>query len=397
MKILLGVSSGIAIYKAVDLISRLRKKGHELKVIMTPNATRLISPVVFSSVGNCPVFVDPFDVRDGWIPHTELSRWADVLVIAPATADTTAKIATGRADNLLTLTALAFNKASKVIVPTMNDRMYGNPITQRNLSVLRDNGWFVLEPDEGFLACGDWGKGRYPDNEVIEEAIYMVTWEKPLKGYRILVTAGPTREYFDPVRFISNASSGKMGYALAKVAKRMGGRVHLISGPVSLSPPPFLDEFVKVVSAEEMRREVLERYEDMDVIVMNAAVADYKPSVYSESKIKKDKENLSLVLERNPDILREIGTKKGRRVLVGFSAETENFEENARKKLKEKNLDIVVVNDVRKTVESDTAEVVILTRDGVKKRVGPYDKEVIAFHVFDTVVDILRRSSGENP
>ena len=396
MRILLGVSSGIAIYKAVDLVSRLRKKGYELKIVMTPNATKLLSPVVFSSVGNCPVFIDPFEVKDGWIPHTELSRWADVLVIAPATADTIAKIATGRADNLLTLVALAFNRASKVIVPTMNDRMYGNPITQRNLITLKDNGWLVLEPEEGFLACGDWGKGRYPDNEVIEEAIHMVTWEKPLKGYKILVTAGPTREHLDPVRFISNVSSGKMGYALAKVAKRLGGHVCLISGPVSLSPPPFLDEFVKVISAEEMKREVLKRYENMDVIVMNAAVADYRPSTYSKSKIKKDMESFSLSLVRNPDILKELGKKKDNKVLVGFSAETENFEENAWEKLKEKNLDVVVVNDVRRTAGSDTAEVVILTKEGDKKRVGPYDKEVIAFHVFDTVVNILRRSHGED-
>lgn len=396
MNILLGVSSGIAIYKAVDLLSRLRKKGYELKVIMTPNATKLISPSVFSSVGNCPVFVDLFDVKDGWIPHTELSKWADVLVIAPATADTISKIAMGRADNLLTLTALAFSKYAKIIVPTMNDRMYRNPVTQRNISMLRDNNWFVLEPEEGFLACGDWGKGRYPDNNVIVEAIHLVTWKKALQGYKILVTAGPTREYIDPVRFISNASSGKMGYALAKIAKRLGGEVHLISGPVSISPPPFLDEFVKVVSAEEMKREVLKRYENMDVIVMNSAVADYKPSMYSERKIKKDSEKFSLVFEKNPDILKELGKRKEKRILVGFSAETENFEENGWKKLKEKNLDVVVVNDVRKTVEKDSAEVIIITRGGIKKRVGPYDKEVIALHVFDTVVDILSRSSSKD-
>jgi len=396
LNILLGVSSGIAIYKAVDLLSRLRKKGYELKVIMTPNATKLISPSVFSSVGNCPVFVDPFDVKDGWIPHTELSKWADVLVIAPATAETISKIVMGRADNLLTLTTLAFNKHAKIIVPTMNDRMYRNPVTQRNISMLRDNNWFVLEPEEGFLACGDWGKGRYPDNNVIMEAIHLVTWKKTLQGYKILVTAGPTREYIDPVRFISNASSGKMGYALAKIAKRLGGEVHLISGPVSISPPPFLDEFVKVVSAEEMKREVLKRYENMDVIIMNSAVADYKPSAYSERKIKKDSEKFSLVFEKNPDILKELGKRKEKRILVGFSAETENFEENGWKKLKEKNLDVVVVNDVRKTVEKDSAEVIIITKGGIKKRVGPYDKEVIALHVLDTVVDILSRSSSKD-
>ncbi len=389
MNVLLCVSSGIAIYKTVDLASRLRKMGHDLKVVMTPKAAELVSPSVFSAVGGCPVYVDEEDVKDGWIAHTEISRWADVLVVAPATANTIAKIAHGFADNILTLTVLAYNKKEKILVPTMNARMYENPIFLENLEKLKNAGWFVVEPEEGHLACGEVGKGRYPDNEKIVEAIHVLTTPKKLFGKKVLVTAGPTRERIDDVRFITNASSGKMGYALATVAKRMGARVCLISGPTHLAPPHFVDEFVRVESADEMYQEVMKRFEDVDLVIMNAAVGDYKPKERFQGKLKKDSPELTLHLVRTRDILRELGERKTKQVLVGFAAEVENFEENARKKILEKNLDFIVVNDARKTLGSETAEVWVFGREGLLERIEEGDKISVAHRVLDLVVASL--------
>jgi len=388
VKIILGVSSGIAIYKAVDLASKLRKEGHELYVVMTPDATRMISPVVFSAVGNCSVYHDWMDVRNGWIPHTDLSRTADVLVVAPATANTISKIANGIADNLLTLVALAFDKDAKILVPTMNYRMYSNKLFQENLEKLKNNGWFVVEPEEGHLACGEVGKGRYPENEKIVEAVHLLTFPKKLAGKKVLITAGPTRERIDAVRFITNASSGKMGYALATVAKRMGARVSLVSGPTSLKPPYYVDEFVKVESAEEMYEEVMKRFEDTDIVIMNAAVGDYRPKKVFEGKLKKTENDLVLHLERTKDILKELGQRKSNQILVGFAAEVENFEENAVKKLREKNLDLLVLNDARKAFSSDRVEVYIYGRDGFIKRIDEDDKIRVACIILDVVSNL---------
>ncbi len=276
MKILLGVTGCIAIYKVAGLASSLRKSGNELVVVMTRSAEKLVSKDLFSAVGGCPVYTDDsaFDIKNGWIPHTELSRWPDVLVVAPATANTIAKLANGIADNLLTMICLAYSGKSKLIVPAMNVRMYENPVTQRNLQVLRELGWWVLEPSEGHLACGEFGKGRYPENEIVEEAIRILVTEKKLKGMKLLVTAGPTWEPIDPVRVISNRSSGKMGYELARVAVRMGATVTLISGPSCLNPPYFVNEFIKIESSEEMYREVMSRFDSVDAVIMAAAVAD---------------------------------------------------------------------------------------------------------------------------
>ncbi|RKX38331.1 MAG: bifunctional phosphopantothenoylcysteine decarboxylase/phosphopantothenate--cysteine ligase CoaBC, partial [Thermotogae bacterium] len=234
MNVLVGVTGCIAIYKAVGLVSLLRKQGYDLRVVMTESAEKMVSKDVFSAVGGCPVYADQdaFSISDGWIPHTELSKWADILVIAPATANTASKLAHGIADNLLSLTCLAYEKPTRIIVPAMNVRMYENPVTKRNLDILKQDGWIVLEPEIGHLACGETGSGRYPDNEFILEAVRIATCKKLFSGQKLLITAGPTSEPLDPVRVLTNRSSGKTGYTLATVAKRLGAKVCLISGPV---------------------------------------------------------------------------------------------------------------------------------------------------------------------
>ncbi|AEH50165.1 bifunctional phosphopantothenoylcysteine decarboxylase/phosphopantothenate--cysteine ligase CoaBC [Pseudothermotoga thermarum] len=393
MKILLGVTGCVALYKVVGLVSSLRKAGNELVVVMTQSAEKLVSKDLFSAVGNCPVYTDKdaFDIKNGWIPHTELSKWPDVLVVAPATANTIAKIANGIADNLLTMVCLAYAGKSKLVVPAMNVRMYENPVTQRNIQTLRELGWWVLEPSEGHLACGEYGKGRYPENEVVEEAIKILATEKKLSGMKLLITAGPTWEPIDPVRIISNRSSGKMGYELAKVATRMGAKVTLISGPSCLKPPYFVEEFVKVKSSDQMYEEVVKRFDKADAVIMAAAVADYKPSFVSTEKIKKGSDTLVLTLEKTKDILSELGKRKGKRILVGFAVETSNLEEYAKTKLVSKNLDMIVANDVS-AMGSEKNLVVIFKSDGTSKRVGPDDKENIAFAILDELSLFWNRS-----
>lgn len=364
MNILLGVSSGIAIYKAVDLTSKIRKEGWNLKIIMTENATKLISPVVFSSVGNCEVYTDTYEIERGWIIHTEVSKWADIFIIAPATANTIAKLSNGFADNLLTTTALAFNKENKVIVPTMNTRMYENELTQENIKKLRGLGWKIIEPDSGHLACGDVGRGRYPENEKIIEFLRIISEEKPLLGKRVLVTAGPTREAIDPVRYISNHSSGKMGYAIAKVAKRLGAEVCLITGPTCLQYPYYVDSVISVESAKQMFNAVLENYSKYDILIMCAAVADYAPVETAKEKIKKTHERLVLELSKNPDILDYVGhNKREGQIVVGFAAETQNIIENAYEKLLRKNADVIVANDAKIAMGSDSNQVYLVFKE----------------------------------
>lgn len=364
MNILLGVSSGIAIYKAVDLASKIRKEGWNLKVIMTEHATKLISPIVFSSVGNCEVFTDTYEIEQGWIIHTEVSKWADVLLIAPATANTIAKLAHGFADNLLTTTALAFNKSNKVVVPTMNTRMYENQVTLENIEKLKEHGWKVLEPEAGHLACGEVGKGRYPENEKIIEFVKILSEEKPLSGKKVLITAGPTREAIDPVRYISNHSSGKMGYSIAKVAKRLGAEVCLISGPTCLEVPYFIDSYIRVESAKDMFEAVLEKYREYDILIMCAAVADYTPTQSSQEKIKKTQDKLVLELSKTPDILDFLGhNKQPGQIVVGFAAETQNIVDNAYEKLLKKEADVIVANDARRAMGSDENQVYLIFKD----------------------------------
>jgi len=389
MNILLGVSSGIAIYKAVDLASKIRKEGWNLKVIMTENATKLISPIVFSSVGNCEVFTDTYEIERGWIIHTEVSKWADVLLIAPATANTIAKLAHGFADNLLTTTALAFNKPNKVIIPTMNSRMYENDMTVENIEKLKQHGWKIVEPEAGHLACGEVGKGRYPENDKIIEFIKILTEEKPLLGKKVLITAGPTRESIDPVRYISNHSSGKMGYAIAKIAKRLGAQVCLVSGPTCLQIPYYTDSYVSVESAKEMFEAVLEKYKEYDILIMCAAVADYSPTQSAQEKIKKTQDKLILELSKNPDILEFVGKNKlPGQVVVGFAAETQNIVENAYEKLMKKNADVIVANDARKAMGSDENQVYLVFRDKPTIMVEG-KKEEVAKELLKRVCELL--------
>jgi len=385
--VLLGVTSGIAIYKAVDLLSKMRQIGCNPKVIMTENAQNWISDQVFSAIGNCEVYYETFDVKNGWIPHTELSRWAELFIVAPATANIIAKISHGIADDLLSCTALAYSKAPKIIIPTMNVRMYENPVNIRNLEVLKQDGWSIIEPEEGHLADGEFGKGRYPENtKILEYSEYLLS-KKDFMNKKVLITAGPTVERIDPVRFLSNRSSGKMGYELAREFSNRGAEVTLISGPTNLEPPSTVKKILRIESAMELREKVLEHFEDSDIIIMTAAVSDLRIKNYSEQKLKKDKV-VNLGIEKNPDIIKELGKEKREdQLLIGFAAETENLKENAIKKLKEKNMDMIILNDVsRKDIgfEREENEVSIFTSKE-ELRLEKNHKRIIAGNICDFI------------
>jgi len=386
-KILLGVSSGIAIYKAVDLLSKLRKAKAELRVILTPEAEKMVSGLVFSAVGNCPVYSDIFKVQEGFIPHTDLSRWAELFAIAPATANTIAKLNAGIADNLLLATALAYPDKPKLLVPTMNTRMFENPVTTENIAKLGSQGWSVVAPEEGHLACGDVGKGRYPENElIIEEMAYLLS-EKPLAGMKALVTAGPTRERIDNVRYITNRSSGKMGYAIARALRYMGAEVVLVTGPTALRAPAGV-EVVKVQSATEMAGAVDLYSKVSKVIVMAAAVADYKPVKPSEHKIKKSPGEFTLRLERTRDILATLERKEDQ-IVIGFCAEDRELEKRAREKLEKKSLDAIVCNDISRSdiaFGSEENEVFVYFKDGSSEHLDKADKELIASQLVKRVI-----------
>ncbi|WGS64745.1 bifunctional phosphopantothenoylcysteine decarboxylase/phosphopantothenate--cysteine ligase CoaBC [Marinitoga aeolica] len=391
-KIVLGVSSGIAIYKAVDLSSKLRKLDVDLNIVLTEDSKKMISPVVFSAVGNCPVYTDYFnEVKDGWIPHTQLSMESDAIIIAPATANIIAKIANGFADDLLSLIALAFRKEAKILVPTMNTRMYESPTLQRNLDILKKDGWIIVEPEVGHLACGEVGKGRYPDNEMILEYLEYVLTKKDMKGKKVLITAGPTVEPIDPVRNITNRSSGRMGYELARAFSYRGAEVTLISGPTNINPPYILKRFINVNTALEMKNEVMKYYKNSDIIVMSAAVSDYKVKNYSNKKIKKENENIILELDRNPDILKELGKiKKENQILIGFAAETNNLLNYAKRKLVEKNCDLIIANDVSKKeigFDSNLNEIDIINKMGDVTHVKKSSKRDIAFRIIDYIAN----------
>lgn len=390
--ILIGVTGGIAIYKVLSLVSSLVKEGANLKIIMTPDSQKFVSKMTFTSVGNCEVFTDPFEFKVS-IPHTTLSSWADVLVIAPATANTIAKIANGFADNLLTMTVLAFQK-KKILVPAMNTRMYENHVTLENIEKLRKLGWIILEPEEGRLACGDIGKGRYPENEKVLEVIKDCFIEREkVDNLPAIVTAGPTLEWIDTVRYISNPSSGKMGFAIAKELAKRGFEVSLISGPTHLTPYENLKEFVSIETADEMYREVLKRFEKTSLLVMTAAVADFKPAVRQTHKLKKENlEELSIKLVKNPDILKEISKIKKEQIVVGFAAESEDLLKNAKKKLEEKKLDLIVANDIsRKDIgfSSDYNEVKFIYSNGKVEEIERSSKEYIAYVIGNKLVDIF--------
>ncbi len=362
-----GVCGGIAAYKIVDVVSRLKKLDAEVDVIMTAAAQEFVTPLTFRSLSHSPVVTDMFGEPEKWdVRHISLAQKADLFLIAPATANIIGKLASGIADDMLSTTVMA-TKAPVLIVPAMNYNMYANPIVQQNIEKLKKLGYYFMEPDTGMMAEGTSGKGRLPEPPVIVETVCaMLKPNRDLEGLNILVTAGPTKEALDPVRYLSNHSSGKMGYAVAQAAAERGADVVLVSGPVAIKKPRGV-KCIDVTSAAEMHNAVMKHFESCDVVVMAAAVSDYKAAVVEELKIKKQEEGLSLHLVKNVDILKELGKIKKDKVLVGFSAETDNLLENSGKKVKEKNLDLIIANDV--TMEgagfgTDTNIIKILRKDG---------------------------------
>ena len=368
--VLLGVSSSIAAYKAASLASLLVKQHANVHVLMTQNATRFISPMVFETLTGNKAPVDTFDRCFQFdVEHISLAKQADVVMVAPATANVAAKLAHGIADDMLTTTVLAC-KCPKLLSPAMNTQMYENPVTQDNLRILREYGWQVVEPASGHLACGDSGKGKLPEPEVLLDWILQtIAREKDMAGLKVLVTAGPTQEALDPVRYLTNHSSGKMGYAIAKAAARRGAQVTLITGPTALERPRFV-ETVEIVSAEDMFREVTARAPEQDIIIKAAAVADYTPVQVAQDKVKKSDNDLCIPLKRTQDILQTLGDhRREGQFLCGFSMETRDMVENSRKKLEKKHVDMIAANNLKEAGAGfavDTNLLTLITRDGEK-------------------------------
>ena len=388
--VVLCVTGGIACYKSAMLASLLVKRGYDVEVVMTRNATEFIGPHTFDSLTHNRTMVDTFDRNfQNHVEHVALADKADLLIVAPATANVLAKAAHGIADDMLTTTILACS-CPKLAAPAMNTRMYENPVTQDNLETLRRYGWQVIEPKSGRLACGAVGMGKMPEPEELLEAVdHAVRYEKDLAGLRLLVTAGPTREALDPVRFLSNHSSGKMGYAVARAASDRGAEVTLVTGPTALKPPAFV-ETVEVTSAQEMFDAVTRRAQEQDIIVKAAAVADYRPAEYSENKLKKGEgDPLSLPLERTRDILLWLGEhKKPGQFLCGFSMETERLLENSRKKLKKKNLDMVAANSLNEAgagFGGSTNVLTLITADS-EEQLPLRSKEEAAHRLLDGIL-----------
>ncbi|MRR56935.1 MAG: bifunctional phosphopantothenoylcysteine decarboxylase/phosphopantothenate--cysteine ligase CoaBC [Deltaproteobacteria bacterium] len=393
--VVLGVTGGIAAYKAAELVRLLVKQGASVHVIMTRSAREFIAPLTFQTLSTNPVHTDLFNlIEEQEIGHISLADRADLFIIAPATANIIGKLASGIADDLLTTTVMA-TRAPVLLAPAMNVNMYSNSIYRDNAERLRGHGYRFVEPAKGMLACGWEGEGRLQDPAVICEEAIAVLSRKDLLGERVLVTAGPTREELDPIRYISNHSSGKMGYALARAARRRGAEVVLISGPVCLEPP-YGVETVVVTSADEMREAALGVFADSSIVIKAAAVADYRPESRAGAKIKKTDAVLNVKLKKNPDILAELGRNKGERFIVGFAAETTELVENAVKKLEQKNLDMVIANDVTREGAGftvDTNIVKILYRDGGIEDMPLMDKGKLADLILDRVVEKLRACS----
>lgn len=396
--IIVAVSAGIAAYKAIEVVSRLRKKGAEVKVVMTQNATHIASPLTFGEISGHPVALDMFEQVHQWdVEHIALATWADAYVVVPATANVIGKIYAGIADDMLTTTIMA-TTAPKYLCPAMNTEMYNNLITQRNLEGLRSLGYHIMDPAEGWLACGITGVGRLPEPEAIVdwlEAKMCSTNE--LEGTTILVTAGGTQESIDPVRYIGNRSSGKMGYAIAEQAAHMGAKVILVSAPTSLPIPNGVD-FISVDSAVSMQEAVEARYNDVNVVIMAAAVSDFRVLHKAEQKIKK-MESMTIELVKNPDILQGLGAKKSHQILVGFAAETEHVIKYGQDKVAKKNLDMLVANDVSKSnagFNVDTNEGYFLYPDKEPKEMPNMKKSDLARHILREVIDLVANKADIN-
>lgn len=389
--IVLAVTGSIAAYKIANLASMLKKLQCDVQVLMTKNATNFINPITFETLTGNKCLVDTFDRNFQYsVEHVALAKRADVVLVAPASANVIGKIANGIADDMLTTTVMAC-PCKKIISPAMNTNMYYNPIVQDNISKLKRFGMEVIEPDSGYLACGDIGAGKMPSETVLLDYILReVQYDKDLAGKKVLVTAGPTREAIDPVRYITNHSTGKMGYAIARDCMLRGADVTLVSGKTSITPPPFV-KVVDVVSAADMFEAVKASYKDMDYIIKTAAVADYTPAITYDNKVKKSDDDMSIALKRTTDILKYLGEHKSdSQILVGFSMETENMVENSRKKLEKKNLDMIVANNVKDEGAGfgvDTNKVTLITKDTLTS-LPVMTKSEVAHTLMDTVKNL---------
>lgn len=396
--VVLGVTGGIAVYKACDIVSRLKKNGVNVDVIMTKSAAEFVGPMTFQSLSNNRVVTDMFDTNFHWdIEHISLAKKADVFLIAPATANIIGKMANGIADDMLSTTVMA-TKAQIIIAPAMNTNMFENLAVQENIQKLKSRGVIFIEPVEGLLACNDVGKGKLEDPEkIVDITMHHLSKTDDLAGMNILITAGPTIEAIDPVRYITNRSSGKMGYSIAAEAIRRGAKVTLISGKTNEKVPYGVDSFINIESSEDMYKAVISNIDKMDVIIKSAAVADYTPMEKSQSKIKKKDGDLKIELARTHDILFEVGKqKKPHQILVGFAAETDDVLENAKSKMQRKNLDFIVANDIKKEGAGfgvDTNIVNIIDKEGIITPLPMMKKMEVAEKLFDKIVDIYNARS----
>lgn len=396
-RILLAVSGGIAAYKACDLTSKLTQNGADVRVIMTESACEFVSPLTFQALSRNPVYTDTFDEKDPKkIAHIDLADWAEIAIIAPATANVISKLANGLGDDMLSTTFLA-TRAIKYIAPAMNVNMYNNQAVIENIEKLTRFGYHFIEPGAGYLACGYVGKGRLEEPETIVEAIQSHQEESEiLMGKNVLITAGPTREVIDPVRFLSNRSTGKMGFALAEVASRFGANVTLVSGPVSLEINEERINQVKVISAEDMYQAVHNYFPEADIVIKAAAVADYRPKVTHEQKMKKSDDHLSIEMERTKDILKSLGDIKTNQFLVGFAAETENHLAYGEGKLKAKNLDAIIVNNVTEEgagFGTDTNVVTYLDKELNHTPFKLASKESISKEIYYRIIESMKDDS----
>lgn len=394
LTVIVGVSGGIAAYKSAYLVSALKKRGYDVHVLMTQNALKFVGAVTFETLSGNAVLTDAFDRTGEFdVKHVSLAKKADMLIIAPATADIIAKAAAGLADDMLTTTLLAC-ECPVVFAPAMNDVMVKDAATQNNLSLLKKRGYFVMDTGEGLLACGDVGQGRMREpDDIITFASDVLVSRYDLLGVRVLVSAGPTREMIDPVRYLSNRSSGKMGYAIAQAAVNRGANVTLVSGPVSIEPPLKV-KTVNVVSAAQMAQSMADLGSEADIIVMAAAVADYTPKTVSDQKIKK-RGDMTVELVRTQDILSALGeNKKENQLLMGFAAETQDFEENAVGKMIKKNLDVIALNDVSRSgegFESDSNNIKLYFKDGTSQDLGSDSKQMLSRRIMDVLAALYQR------
>lgn len=390
--VVIGVTGGIAVYKALDVISALRKKDIEVHVIMTESASKFVNPLTFQSISQNMVVTDMFAEPKAWeIQHISLSQKADLMLIAPATANIIGKVANGIADDMLSTTIMAAAKAKVIFAPAMNTNMYQNRIVQGNIEKLKSYGYEFIEPASGRLACGDIGIGKLADvNTIVERVLTELSdKEQDLKGKKVLVSAGPTIAPIDPVRYLTNRSTGKMGYAIAEEARDRGAEVVLVSGPTNLNPPKNV-RIINIKTNEEMKNEIFNNFEWADIVIKSAAVADYKPKEYSKEKIKKGEGDLNICLTRDNDILKSLGDIKTHQVLVGFAAESNDVLKNAEKKLKNKNLDFIVANDITSSdtgFGSEDNKVVIISKNNEKLELEKMSKKEVASNIFDMILE----------